>query len=405
MQELKRKDQTREVIRMKNFVVNRIELKKGEYSAITKSILEADISPEARLIIQYAIQQSVTTLKWELNQKDIADKLHISKDKVTRSINELKNKGYINVKTKHNQKGQFQGFEYHIFEDPTINPEQQKPDTGKHGSGNKDIKYNNSNDLIPFHQIRKNQNLENTDKERIYNKEEKNIIIPDLQKNISDVPEKINNNNLGKFDLDEKLTELFTPDENNWSLFKRSDITRWKNLWSGDYKNLSEIVEAIPFFLEESKDEALGRDAYNFQSSLGYIKNVLDRKWNFPKWFRTPEQKRQEKSKNVFLKNKESEKEIENKLHEIAIKEGAGLAGKAGFVSIIHELSESCINQVLSIISINQVKEYVREVLTDSKYQLVCKMDKNLKSLKSKDLNILLAEVENIFNISEKAGV
>lgn len=109
------------------------------YARICNDMLEAsDLSFKAKGLLSYLLSRSD---EWEVYQAQLQEIGPDGETAVRSGLEELEEAGYLVKRKKRDDEGQFQGWEYVIYENPTETgkPETGKPETGKPDLGESDF--------------------------------------------------------------------------------------------------------------------------------------------------------------------------------------------------------------------------------------------------------------------------
>lgn len=113
------------------------------YVMINKcAIVDNSLSYKAKGILMYLLSKPDN---WQVYEKEIVKHSTDGRDAVRSGLQELVKAGYIKRDPKRNERGQFKGYEYSVYEVPhrSGKPDFGKPDIGKLALNNKGPKINN----------------------------------------------------------------------------------------------------------------------------------------------------------------------------------------------------------------------------------------------------------------------
>jgi hypothetical protein len=186
-----------------------IKDKNNPYLMLNKtSIQDIRLSAKAKGIHVYILSLPDD---WKIYINELKNHFSDGRDSITSGINELIKFGYIKREKLKNEKGQFCGYEYQVFEIPQIEePEEEKTETGKSVFGESDFGQSNTTKYL----LKENNNIENNlsinpSSEPTKKQIKKDRLMEDLSNNINN---KISN--LNKLN-DKNLTNSISQNENN----------------------------------------------------------------------------------------------------------------------------------------------------------------------------------------------
>lgn len=98
--------------------------KHNPFAQISRRLLQDEtLTMEALGVMTYLLSHSD---EWKVNVTHLAKRFNCGRDRTYRVLDELLEKGYLTRKRSTNEKGQFSGIEYQIFEEPGITPKRQE---------------------------------------------------------------------------------------------------------------------------------------------------------------------------------------------------------------------------------------------------------------------------------------